>query len=137
MPQGKPDKKKPAAKAPAPVGATSGVSVSETWIRMFEKNEQVEEPDRLTDAQISEHMKTEFPDVDVKVFDRVEIARNKYNRGGFHRKDKGGKIVRPKVHSKSHAADGFAGNARGSGPLGLSKQGPVGKHQKEYKSHKK
>ena len=75
------DKKKPAAKAdaaspkaPAPVGATSGVSVSETWIQVFERNEQVGEHERLTDAQISDRMKAEFPGVDAKLFDRVEIA---------------------------------------------------------------
>ena len=43
-----------AGKPSSPAGTTSGVGVSETWIRVFEQNECVDEHDRLTDKQISE-----------------------------------------------------------------------------------
>ena len=137
------DKESSAApKAPPVVGATSGVSVSETWIGVFEKNEQVEEGDRRTDEQISEFMKNEFPGTDPKAFDRMEIARGKYNRGGFHKKDKSGRLLRPKIHSRSHAglgqgegdgADRSSGSAKG----GASKKETAGKFQRDFKSHKK
>ena len=54
-----------------PRGVTSGVGVSETWIRVFEQNEQCDEQDRLTDQQISEFMKSEFPDLDALAFGDV------------------------------------------------------------------
>ena len=122
------------------MGVTSRVGVSETWIRVFEQNEQCDEQDRLTDKQISEFMKGEFADLDAVTFDRVEIARGKYNRGGFHKKDKSGKVVRPKIHSRQHGSQaGSSAAARpSSGPLGV---GPVKdrvvSHQKDFKSHKK
>ena len=143
---GKAKKKKPArdssapAKPPAPVGVTSQVGVNETWARVFEKNEQADHDERLTDEQISESMKSEFPDLDAKVFDRVEIARTKYNRGGFHKKDKGGRMVRPKFHSEAHdPLAGRSGSRRATNPKGegMSRRGPVFKHQKDFKSTKK
>ena len=129
-----------AAKPSAPVGVTSRVGVSETWIRVFEQNEQCDEQDRLTDKQISEFMKGEFADLDAVTFDRVEIARGKYNRGGFHKKDKSGKVVRPKIHSGSH--DSQAGSSAGARPTSrppdaVPIKNRVVSHQKDFKSHKK
>lgn len=130
----------PPAKAPASVGKTSGVGINETWIRVFEKNQQVEESERLTDEQISEFMKSEFPDLDAKLFDRVQIARGKYNRGGFHKKDKSGNVVRPKIHSEPHEPGRSGTTTRRLhtkeaevGP----KRGPVGKYHKDFKATKK
>ncbi len=128
------------AKTSAPVGTTSGVGVNETWIRVFEKNEQGDESERLTDEQISEHMKSEFPDARLPMFDHVDIARGKYNRGGFHRKDKSGKTVRPKVRSK---AQGFSNRSNASTDRfrgatgGIANKGGSAKHKKDFKSHKK
>ena len=144
-PQAKKKKKKkkppkePKEQAPAAVGVTSGVGVSDTWIGAFEKNEQVDEEERLTDEQISQFMRSEFPDHDAKIFGRVEIARGKYNRGGFHKKDKTGKVVRPKVHSKPYGGeDGVGGGARtGSPQAGAARKDSVGKYKKDFKSHKK
>lgn len=130
----------PKAKAPAPVGKTSGVGVNETWIQVFEKNEQVEESERLTDEQISQFMKSEFPDLDAKLFDRVQIARGKYNRGGFHKKDKSGNVVRPRIHSEPHEPAKGSTTARRLHPKEADagpKQGPVGKYHKDYKATKK
>ena len=132
--------KEPIQQAPAPVGVTSGVGVNETWIRVFEKNEQVDEKDRLTDEQISQFMNSEFPDQDAKIFGRVEIARGRYNRGGFHKKDKSGKVVRPKVHSKPYGAQDSAGTGtRTSGPQGdgAPMKESVVKFHKDFKSTKK
>ena len=144
---GKSAKKKPAhkessapAKPPAPVGVTSQVGVNETWVRVFEKNEQAEHDERLTDEQISQSMKGEFPDLDAKIFDRVEITRSKYNRGGLHKKDKSGRMVRPKFHSEARdPLQGRAGSTRATHLKadGMSRKGPVFKHQKDFKSTKK
>ena len=143
---GKSVKKQPAkessapAKPPAPVGVTSQVGVNETWVRVFEKNEQADHDERLTDEQISQSMKGEFPDLDAKIFDRVEIARIKYNRGGLHKKDKSGRMVRPKFHSEAHdPLQGRAGSTRATHLKadGMSRKGPVFKHQKDFKAHKK
>ena len=134
------EKSPPPPKAPAPVGVTSGVGANETWIGVFEKNEQVEAEERLTDAQISQFMKSEFPGLDAKLFDRVGIARGKYNRGGFHKKDKGGNVVRPKIHSTQHTPeDGAAGATRALHQKAdaAPKSGAVDRYQKDFKSHKK
>ncbi|MHC4515536.1 MAG: hypothetical protein ACYTGW_02090 [Planctomycetota bacterium] len=136
----KKEKSPPPPKAPPSVGVTSGVSVNETWIGVFEKNEQVAAEERLTDEQISEFMKSEFPDVDAKLFDRVEIARGRYNRGGFHKKDKSGNVVRPKIHSTPHAPEG--GSAEATRTLhpkadAAPKKEAVDRYQKDFKSHKK
>jgi len=138
------EKAPPAPKAPAPVGKTSGIGVSETWIHVFERNEQGEDGERLTDEQISQFMKSEFPDLDAKLFDRVQIARGRYNRGGFHKKDKSGNVMRPKIHSEPHDPDKGSTGSRGLHPKGAKgdaegepKRGPVGKFQKDFKSHKK
>ena len=40
------EKAPPPPKAPAPVGKTSGVGVNETWIQVFERNEEVDEGER-------------------------------------------------------------------------------------------
>lgn len=141
-PGNKPASKKkegPPPKASVPVGKTSGVGVSETWIQVFERNEQAEESERLTDEQISEFMKSEFPDLDSKLFDRVQIARGKYNRGGFHKKDKSGNVVKPKIHSRPYESEGGATSRklhRKEAEV-APKPGPVGKYQKDFKAHKK
>ncbi len=131
--------KEPIQQAPAPVGVTSGVGVNETWIRVFEKNEQVDGKDRLTDEQISQFMNSEFPDQDAKIFGRVEIARGRYNRGGFHKKDKSGKVVRPKVHSKPNGAQDSSGTgARTSAQADAApRKDAVAKYHKDFKSTKK
>ncbi len=129
-----------AARPKARVGVTSGVGVNETWIRLFEQNEQCDEQDRLTDKQISESMKSEFPDLDSVTFDRVEIARGKYNRGGFHKKDKNGKVVRPKIHSNPHGTQsdpGAAGRTASRLPDAVPVKERVVRRQKDFKSHKK
>ena len=133
------EKTPPPPQAPPPVGNTSGVGVSETWIQVFERNEQGEKSERLTDEQISQFMKSEFPDLDAKFFDRVQIARGKYNRGGFHKKDKNGNVVRPKIHSQQHTGEGEAGTRKLHRKTAEAepKRGPVGKFQKDFKSHKK
>ena len=143
-PQGKKKDKEPAEKGAAAarpkvhVGVTSRVGVSETWIRVFEQNEQCDEQDRLTDKQISEFMKSEFPDLDAVTFNRIEIARGKYNRGGFHKKDKSGKVVRPKIHSGPHGSQaGSSARPTSRPPDAVPIKDRVISHQKDFKSHKK
>ena len=113
--------------------------MSETWVRVFEQNEQNDEDQRLTDEQISEFMKSEFPGVDAVTFDRVEIARGKYNRGGFHKKDAKGRPVKPKIRSRQHGADDVAGGvARNpSKNEGGHITDRIVAHKRDFKSHKK
>ena len=133
------NEKKEAAKPAAVVGATSGVSVSSTWIQVFERNAEAEAKERLTDPQISDFMKSEFPGVDGVTFDRVEIARGKFNRGGFHRKDPKGRVMRPKIKSEQHGGgdhvDAAARNPskNDSGPMADR----IVAHKRDFKSNKK
>ncbi len=121
-------------------GKTSKLSLNRTWIQVFEKNEQVAKEERLTDEQISQFMKSEFPETQATLFDQIEIARSKYNRGGFHPKDKKGKLVKPKVHSRAHSDDpNQSGSARSldSQSTGIADQSRTVTHQRDFKSHKK
>ena len=131
--------KKKAAKPPAVVGVTSGVSASATWIQVFERNEQADEKDRLADAQISEFMKSEFPGLDAVTFDRVEIARGKYNRGGFHKKGPKGQVMPPKVHSRAHGSEDAIGETtrNPSKNAGGQMADRIVAHKRDFKSHKK
>lgn len=132
--------KKATVKNTSPAGKTSKLGVNRTWIQVFERNQEADEKDRLTDLQISEFMKSEFPDLQVSLFDQVEIARNKYNRGGFHPKDKKGNLVKPKIHSHSHCDDQeklAAGRGQDTQGSHLADQGHAATHQKNFKSHKK
>lgn len=129
---GAPDK--PAAK---PLGTSSGISLNGTWIKVFEDNEKRDEAERWTDKQISEFMKSEFPELDSVTFDRVTIARGRYNRGGFHKKDKSGKLVKPKIHSKEHAGDDAPTSTKAD-PSGsaMTVKGRVSGHKKDFKAKK-
>lgn len=125
--------------AKALLGKSTGVSVRETWVHVFERNERVDEDQRLTDEQISEFMKSEFPGLDSVSFDRVAVARGKYNRGGFHKKNKNGKVARPKTQSTPHGFVGDSGANRQSPSRSDTApvQSRVFAHQKDFKSHKK
>ena len=131
-------KKEKAAPQKPPVGKTSGVSVSRTWVQVFERNATIDEEERLTDEQLVEFMQQEFPDVAPESFKRVDIARSKYNRGGFN-KDKKGNPVRPKIHSEPHEPLGgsSAGKTQTAGEGGVTQGATVQKFQKNFKAHKK
>ena len=120
-------------------GKSSGLTVREAWVHVFEENQRRAPDERMTDEQISEYMKGEFPDMDSVAFDRVTIARGKYNRGGFHKKDRNGKVVRPKVKSVPHGAtdsgDGGALNPSRDDTTAI--RGRMMSHQRDFKSHKK
>lgn len=126
-------------KGPAPVGVTSGVRINETWIRVFEKNEQVDESERLTDKQITEFMKSEFPGMRAMILDQIGVARSKYNRGGFHKKDENGRVVRPKIHSNPQGLPGGSGASTKhfGGATGPAKRDSALRHRKDFKAHKK
>ena len=138
----RPEKKATTApKPPAPVGLTSGLTLNDLWIQVFEKNEKVDEKDRLNDDQIAEFMRSEFPSsARSMVLNRIDIARGKYNRGGCHKKNQAGKLVRPKNRSKAH---GVATNASPSSrnfratSSPAANRGGAPRHQKDFKSHKK
>ena len=132
-------KKEKAAPQKPPVGKTSGVSVSRTWVQVFERNGTVDKGERLTDQQIVDFMQQEFLDVAPETFKRVDIARSKYNRGGFN-KDKKGNPVRPKIHSEPHeplGESGAAGKTQTAGEGALTQGSAVQKYQKNFKAHKK
>jgi len=61
------------------VGKTSGVGILQTWSKMFEQNEK----EKLSDKQILQKMKAEFPDQSAKskIFNSVSAHRSFYNRG--------------------------------------------------------
>lgn len=132
-------KQKPAGKAKPVIGTTSEVAVNATWIACFEKNEQVGEAEKLSDEQISAFMQAEFPGLDATQFKHVNIVRGKYNRGGLRRKDKSGRLVRPKIHSKQYSGLGqvLDGGKQSSNRGGVPGQSATSAHKKDFKSHKK
>ena len=66
-----------------PIGKTTKLGVQAAWIYVLQQNEKVPAKERLTDEQITKFMKREFPGRQTKVFDAVQAARNKLNKGGF------------------------------------------------------
>jgi hypothetical protein len=130
-------KKKTVAKAPAkkakgkgrPVGKISGVGIEQTWVYIFVRNAKVRKAERLDDAGITAFMKKEFPNRDTKVFDHVQSARNKYNKGGFN------KGTPPNVQSVRYGEDGEQVTSRG-GAVKEAKA-PVKKAAKKAPAKKK
>lgn len=128
-------------KAARLTGLTTGLTVDDLWKQMLEKNEKVEEADRLTDDEIVAFMKSEFPSAARSmVLNRIDIARSKYNRGGFHKKDASGKLVRPKIRSRPHGESASPSPSSRdfrsrTGPNANRGAGP--RHKKDFKSHKK
>lgn len=85
--------------APRIIGRFSKLGVTATWVRIFKENVK----HRLTDKQISAQMKKEFPGRKSKIFDFVQMVRNRYNKGALtqgqvparisQRYDSAGKVV--------------------------------------------
>lgn len=65
--------------APKVIGKFSRVGVIATWVNIFKDNPKR----RLTDKQISAQMKKEFPGRMSKIFDHVQMVRNRYNKGAL------------------------------------------------------
>lgn len=72
----------------------SGRGVNQTWVYLFETNE--ERKHKWTDEDISELLKKEFPKRKSKVFNAVSTVRSRYNRGVLT----GGK--KPKIQSSPY-----------------------------------
>lgn len=83
--QAKKAKKKSHKKAGSnrPVGRTSGVGVTATWILVMQHNTKVSVAKRRTDAQITAYMKKEFPGRKTAYSYPVQFIRNRYNKGAF------------------------------------------------------
>jgi hypothetical protein len=80
-----PAKKKVAAKkvsAGRAVGVESGEGIQKTWFQVFVANAKAKKADRMTDAEIAEHMQSEFPDSTSKSLTNVSGARRVCNAGG-------------------------------------------------------
>lgn len=89
-------KKAAATKAANRIGLTLKKSVPETWVHVFKTNAK----NKWTDAQISEFMHKEFPDLKNKAFDQVKGCRNHYNNGGYTKGEK------PAVRAVGYDAEG-------------------------------
>lgn len=83
-----------------PKGTTTGLPIQAAWVHIFEQNRKAPKKKRLTDDQISEWMKKEFPGRKSKVFDMVNSVRTKFNKGGLTK----GEV--PKVESVPYDEDG-------------------------------
>lgn len=74
----------PATKTVArPVGLKTGLGIQAAWVHIFVQNEKGAKKNKLTDAEITNWMETEFPSRKSKVFGMVASVRNKYNKGGL------------------------------------------------------
>lgn len=88
------------------VGRTTKVGVVQTWCELFERNEKSAKNQKLTDEQISKQMHREFPTKSSVIFDRVQMVRNRYNKGALLR----GKL--PKAQSHRYDAEGIKTTVR-------------------------
>mgnify|MGYP007073193813 CR=1 FL=1 len=110
-----------------------GVGLYQRWVEIFVENEKLAKP--LTDDQISDIMKKEFPDHKTKDFDHPQRARSKYNRGFFH----GGEP--PKLRSNRYDSEGNKANPKFSGHKGVKLEEldgtPPKSERKKYPRKKK
>jgi hypothetical protein len=82
------------------LGITTGLPVFGFWAYFFPKNEKASKKDKLTDEQITEFVRAEFPGRKNEVFDHIPGIRRNYNNGMFT------KGIPPKVHSNRYDAEG-------------------------------
>ncbi len=68
-----------------PRGVTTGLSIQDAWVHVFERNAKARKCDRMTDDEIGAFMVGEFPGYTSVVFHKVQIVRTRYNRGGLTR----------------------------------------------------
>ena len=76
-------KAKKKAAGSRPVGRTSGVGVTATWVLAFQHNAKSPATRRRTDKQITAHMKKEFPGRKSAYSYDVQFIRNRYNKGAL------------------------------------------------------
>jgi hypothetical protein len=84
------------------VGKTSGVGVQGTWFQIFEDNEKRSLKTKLSDADITKFMNSEFPSKHSEVFKHVSGVRRKYNLGLFGKISK--KSIQKEAEEKPKAA---------------------------------
>ena len=87
---------KKATRSDRPVGRTSGVGVTATWVLAMQHNAKVSVAKRRTDKQITAYMKKEFPGRKSAYSYPVQAIRTRYNKGALT----GG--VAPKRKAVSH-----------------------------------
>lgn len=76
--------KKRGKPGPRVAGKKWGLNMADTWIRVFAQNSEAPKAKRLTDDQISQFMKKEFPQstaYQVNCAQGVQAVRNLYNKG--------------------------------------------------------
>jgi len=66
-----------------PVGMKTGLGIQSAWAYVLNQNEKVPKVKKLSDEQITDWMKTEFPGRESNIFNQVQAVRNKYNKGGL------------------------------------------------------
>ena len=88
-----------------PLGVTTGLPVYMAICYIFQENERRRHEKKLTDAEITEWLKKEFPGRDTNYFARMQWNRCRYNTGILtrgmipsiqsHRYDSGGAMIDP------------------------------------------
>jgi len=86
------------------VEGKNGLGVIATWVKLFKDNAKA----KLTDEQISEAIKKNFPGRNSAIFDHVQAVRNRYNNGLL---TKGKAPVKPSVR---YDENGEVVSARGA-----------------------
>jgi len=87
-------------------GKKWGLTIGETWHKIFSDNEKAPKAKKLTDEQIHKWMSVEFPgrkSMDFKDVAGVQRARSYYNRGKF---DPESWDIPPKMLSRPYDKDG-------------------------------
>jgi hypothetical protein len=84
----------------SPLGVTTGLPIFGFWCWLFAKNEKLPMSERLTDEQITDAVRGEFPGRNSEVFNHIPGIRRNYNNGMFT------KGTPPKVQSHRYIGDG-------------------------------
>lgn len=104
-----------------PLGVTTGLPILLGWCYIFQQNEKAPKEQRLTDEEISNWMKKEYPGRDTPAFDHPARARREYNEGKFTRGtapvkpsrpyDKDGNVLTEKPKGENEASKVTKGKA--------------------------
>jgi hypothetical protein len=94
-----------------PVGVTTGLPIFLAVAYVFQQNEKAPRTRKLTDQQIAEWLRAEFPGRATKYWDDVQWFRVRYNNGKLtrgvrpelqsHRYDSGGENIDPAYKPRS------------------------------------
>ena len=92
-----------------PLGITTGLPIRMYWILLAQRNEAAPKNKKMTDEQIADALRKEYPGRDSAVFDAVQYVRRQFNAGVLTRG------MKPKWTCYKYDAEGNRVEGRGNG----------------------